>query len=131
MLQTKVNSLEFDSLQLEETHLNSAKKVLYLISFFPFIYKRHPFCYTMFYANETYVLLTKELKAGSKECLSIHSLKKNGRDITLEWDYCATKTGKTVKVRNKTFTYDLIKLNHAPVRGFNVDAKRVPVSNER
>ena len=55
---------EFESLFIEDTYPKKITKVLSAIRFFPFLYMKHPFCYTMYYLDGTYILLAKESGQG-------------------------------------------------------------------
>ncbi|MDQ0243754.1 hypothetical protein J2S09_001299 [Bacillus fengqiuensis] len=124
MINRMVEECNFKYISLEDAYFKkNIEKMLYFISFCPFLYKKHPFTYTLRYSEETYVFIVKDMKA--KRGIKVQSVKKNGSNIVLEWKYTPISESSVVTKRAKEFTYNLILLEDMPFTNINVDTKEM------
>lgn len=70
------------------------------------------------------MLIAEELAKGSEDYLSIRSVTRNGKKTVVEWNYSASSR-KTVIIRGKTFTYDLVALKGIPLTGVSADTRKI------
>lgn len=125
MFYTAEVACNYNERTLETTNIvKNIKRVIKLVSFVPFLYKKHPFCYTLYNANDTYVLLAKEVVDGN--LLNISTIKRRGKDVVIDYNLSLdVKAGKTLSIRGKTFTYILVQLQDVPFSGINVETRLV------